>query len=73
MSVEPGFGGQTFIEKTYNKLKEIKNFINEEKLPTVIQIDGGINDLNSKELFVSSVLPPFGFHPFKFNILRSLQ
>ena len=51
MSVEPGFGGQKFIEKTYNKLKEIKNFINEEKLPTVIQIDGGVNDLNSKKLF----------------------
>lgn len=51
MSVEPGFGGQKFIEKTYDKLKEIKKFIDEEKLPTVIQIDGGINDLNSKKLF----------------------
>lgn len=51
MSVEPGFGGQPFIDKTYSKLKEIKEFIDEEKLPTVIQIDGGINDLNSKKLF----------------------
>ncbi len=51
MSVEPGFGGQKFIDKTYSKLKEIKDFIDEEKLPTIIQIDGGINDLNSKKLF----------------------
>lgn len=51
MSVEPGFGGQTFIEKTYEKIKEIKQFIDEEKLPTIIQVDGGINDKNSKKLF----------------------
>lgn len=51
MSVEPGFGGQEFIETTYEKIKKIKEFINEEKLPTIIQVDGGINDKNSKKLF----------------------
>lgn len=51
MSVEPGFGGQKFIEDSYEKIKKIKNFIDEEKLPTIIQVDGGVNDLNSKRLF----------------------
>lgn len=51
MSVEPGFGGQKFIENSYDKIKEIKQFIDEEKLPTIIQVDGGVNDTNSKELF----------------------
>lgn len=51
MSVEPGFGGQKFIETTINKIKEIKEFIDEEKLHTIIQVDGGINLDNSKELF----------------------
>lgn len=51
MSVEPGFGGQKFIENTFDKIKEIKKFIDEEKLPTLIQVDGGINESNSKLLF----------------------
>lgn len=51
MSVEPGFGGQEFIKSTYDKIREIKQFIDEEKLPTIIQVDGGINDKNSKDLF----------------------
>ena len=42
MSVEPGFGGQKFIENSYDKIKEIKQFIDEEKLPTIIQVDGGV-------------------------------
>ncbi|MBD5423443.1 MAG: ribulose-phosphate 3-epimerase [Mycoplasma sp.] len=51
MSVNPGFGGQKFIEKIYKKIVEIKEFIDEEKLPTIIQVDGGINDENSKKIF----------------------
>lgn len=51
MSVEPGFGGQTFIENSIKKVEEIKKFIDEEKLNTIIQIDGGINDTNSIKLF----------------------
>ncbi len=51
MSVEPGFGGQTFIENTYKKIEEIHSFIEMEKLPTVIQVDGGINNSNSKKIF----------------------
>lgn len=51
MSVEPGFGGQKFIESSYEKIAIIKKFIDEEKLPTIIQVDGGINDQNSQKLF----------------------
>lgn len=51
MSVEPGFGGQAFIEATYQKIQEIKKFIDEEKITTIIQVDGGISNLNSKKVF----------------------
>ena len=53
MSVEPGFGGQKFIESTYKKIEKISNFIKENKLQTIIQVDGGINDTNSKKIFSS--------------------
>ena len=51
MSVEPGFGGQKFIDESIDKVKELKKFIDEDKLHTIIQIDGGINSENSKKLF----------------------
>ncbi|MBR2022497.1 MAG: ribulose-phosphate 3-epimerase [Mycoplasmataceae bacterium] len=51
MSVEPGFGGQKFIDESIEKVKELKKFIDEDKLHTIIQIDGGINSENSKKLF----------------------
>ena len=51
MSVEPGKGGQAFIEDSYEKIKEISQFIQEEKLPTIIQVDGGINDTNCQKVF----------------------
>jgi len=43
MSVNPGFGGQTFIENTYNKVKKLKNIIEENSAKTLIEIDGGVN------------------------------
>ncbi|SHJ61042.1 ribulose-phosphate 3-epimerase [Anaerobranca californiensis DSM 14826] len=42
MSVNPGFGGQQFIESTYDKLNELKDLIGERKIE--IQVDGGVND-----------------------------
>lgn len=51
MSVEPGFGGQDFIESSYEKIKKISKYIKEEKLQTIIQVDGGINDKTSKKVF----------------------
>ena len=48
MSVNPGFGGQKFIEKTLEKVKILRKEIDQKKLSTEIEIDGGINFENSK-------------------------
>lgn len=50
MSVEPGFGGQKFIEETYSKIKELNQRKKELNLSFEIQVDGGVSDSNSKEL-----------------------
>jgi len=48
MSVNPGFGGQKFIEKTLEKIKILRKKIDSEKLSVQIEIDGGINFENAK-------------------------
>ncbi len=50
MSVNPGFGGQKFIENTYNKTKELKSMIVAAGLSTKIEIDGGVSLDNAKLL-----------------------
>ena len=50
MSVNPGFGGQKFIENTYSKIKRLKQIIAEKEANTLIEIDGGVNLQNSKKL-----------------------
>lgn len=50
MSVNPGFGGQSFIENTYTKVKELKALIAEKKASTLIEIDGGVTSKNAKAL-----------------------
>lgn len=47
MTVEPGFGGQGFINDCLPKIKELKNILNEKGLNIPIQVDGGINDVTS--------------------------
>jgi len=49
MSVNPGFGGQKFIETTLNKVQVLRKEIDRKKLATQIEIDGGINFENSKK------------------------
>ena len=49
MSVRPGFGGQKFIENSLNKVKVLRKEINNKKLSTLIEIDGGINFDNSRK------------------------
>ncbi len=48
MSVNPGFGGQKFMEKTLDKVKNLRKIIDEKKLNVQIEIDGGINFENAK-------------------------
>jgi len=50
MSVNPGFGGQHFIERTYEKIKQLKTLILEEGADTKIEIDGGVTDKNAEKL-----------------------
>ena len=47
MSVNPGFGGQSFIENTYQKVRELKKLIQSKKSSTKIEIDGGVNSSNA--------------------------
>lgn len=50
MSVNPGFGGQSFIENTYNKVRNLKKMINDQGAQTKIEIDGGVTDKNAAQL-----------------------
>jgi len=47
MSVNPGFGGQKFIEKTYHKVHQLKEIILRNNAQTLIEIDGGVNAQNA--------------------------
>jgi len=49
MSVEPGKGGQTFNEDSLIKIKKLRKYIDVNQLNTVIEVDGGINDITSKQ------------------------
>ena len=51
MSVNPGFGGQKFIENTYKKIAETKDLILSNNSTALIQIDGGVNLDNAAKLF----------------------
>ena len=56
MSVEPGKGGQAFLPKTKNKIKEISKLIQEHKSKAIISVDGGINDETKKNCIEASQL-----------------
>ena len=53
MSVFAGFGGQKFIPETMDKIRYIKAEIDRRNLPTLIEIDGGVNTANAAELFAA--------------------
>ena len=50
MSVNPGFGGQAFIEGTYRKVEKLKSMIAKAGLETKIEKDGGVTSVNAKQL-----------------------
>ena len=50
MSVNPGFGGQSFIERTYDKIRTLKEIIVRNGAATLIEIDGGVSDKNAVQL-----------------------
>lgn len=50
MSVNPGFGGQSFIENTYKKIIQLKDMIEKSGSPALIEIDGGVTTVNAHQL-----------------------
>jgi ribulose-phosphate 3-epimerase len=55
MSVNPGFGGQSFIENTYEKVKQLKELIVRRGSQALIEVDGGVSDLNIDRLSEAGV------------------
>lgn len=55
MSVNPGFGGQKFIEHTYTKIDKLKKLIRDSHAQTIIEIDGGVNTQNTPTLVAAGV------------------
>ena len=53
MSVFAGFGGQAFIPETMDRIRFIRQEIDRRGLPTLIEIDGGVNTSNAAELFAA--------------------
>lgn len=55
MSVNPGYGGQKFIERTYKKIEQLKKLINQNGSKAIIQVDGGVNINNAQALYQAGV------------------
>lgn len=55
MTVNPGFGGQAFIEHSYKKIKDLKQLITETNSDCLIQVDGGVTHDNAKKLVEAGV------------------
>ena len=51
MSVNPGFGGQKFIEHTYKKIEQCRDLIDKSGSSAIIEVDGGVNLVNAVKLF----------------------
>ena len=51
MSVNPGFGGQAFIENTYAKLERLRELMGRQGSKALVEVDGGVNDCNAAALF----------------------
>ena len=63
MSVNPGFGGQKFLPITYEKIRRLRRMLDERRLETLIQIDGGVTPANAA--FVSSY---YGMRHYAVNL-----
>lgn len=78
MSVNPGFGGQTFIENTISKVKRLKSMITEHGSKALIEVDGGVQEITAPRLVEAGVdVLVSGSYIFKANnperIISSLK
>jgi ribulose-phosphate 3-epimerase len=55
MTVNPGYGGQTFITESYNKIAELKNMIDSGGYDVLIEVDGGVDLKNASKLIATGV------------------
>ena len=55
MSVEPGFGGQKFIEESFTKIFRLREYIKQNQIKCLIEVDGGINDKNAQKCKLAGV------------------
>ena len=55
MSVNPGFGGQVFIERTYSKISRLKEMIEKSGSAALIEVDGGVGQQNAERLYAAGV------------------
>jgi ribulose-phosphate 3-epimerase len=55
MTVNPGFGGQSFIPESYSKIEELRKMIDERGLKVLIEVDGGIDAGNARKLIETGV------------------
>lgn len=56
MSVVPGKGGQEFLKTTYEKIKDLRKYLDTKKSKALISVDGGINDEIAKELKEANII-----------------
>ncbi len=74
MSVEPGFGGQSFDENAPQRIAKIKRIIEENQSNTLIEVDGGINEVTSKLCVdVGADVLVAGSYIFKQNIKEAIE
>lgn len=74
MTVQPGFGGQKYLEECTEKIKELRELIDEEGLDTQIQVDGGINaETLSTVMEAGANLIVAGSYAFRENLAESVQ
>ncbi len=55
MTVNPGFGGQSFIHDSFNKIRELRRMIDEKDLKVLIEVDGGVDTSNAATLVQAGV------------------
>ena len=74
MSVEPGFGGQSFMDCSLSKISALRQKIDENNLECLIEVDGGINDKTSKLVIASGVdILVCGSYIFKGDIKKNME
>ena len=74
MSVEPGFGGQSFIESALDKIQSLRKIIDKNNYNCLIEVDGGINDKTAKSVLESGAdILVCGSYVFKGDIKKNIE